>query len=81
MVDLSDQRGKSDGNKKPDDISNKVTNHILSFNPSISHYRRAHAQRECISPQSLTSLGCIKISVPQTLLRSPITTTIKKLKR
>ena len=52
VVDLSDQRGKSDGNKKPDDISDKVTNHILSFNPSISHYRRAHApKRMYISPE------------------------------
>ena len=52
VVDLSDQRGKSDGNKKPDDISDKVTNHILSFNPSISHYRRAHAPRRMyISPE------------------------------
>ena len=37
VVDLSDQKRKSDGNKKPDDISDYVTNHILSFNPSISH--------------------------------------------
>ena len=52
VVDLSDQRGKSDGNKRPDDISDKVSNHILSFNPSISHYRRAHApKRMYISPE------------------------------
>ena len=52
VVDLSDQRVKSDGIKKPDDISDKVTNHILSFNPSISHYRRAHApKRMYISPE------------------------------
>ena len=38
-------------------------------------------QRECISTQSLTSLGCIKISVPQTVLRSPITTKIQKVKK
>ena len=52
VVDLSDQSGKSDGNKKPDDISDEVTNHILSFNPSISHYRRAQApKRMYISPE------------------------------
>ena len=52
VVDLSDQRGKSDGNKKPVDISDKVKNHILSFKPSISHYRRAHVpKRMYISPE------------------------------
>ena len=52
VVDLSDQRGKSDGNNKPDDISDKVTSHILSFNPSISHYRRGHApKRMYTSPE------------------------------
>ena len=42
--DVSDKRGrKQTGNKKPDDVSEKVNAHIMSFNLSISHYRRKRA--------------------------------------
>ena len=42
--DVSDKREKKQtGSKKPDDVLEKVNAHIMSFNLSISHYRRKHA--------------------------------------
>ena len=41
---ISDKRGKRiPGNKISDDISDNVNSHMLSFNPSISHYRKEDA--------------------------------------
>ena len=38
ISDESDKRSKRiPGNKIPNDISDKVNSHILSFNPSINH--------------------------------------------
>ena len=56
--DVSNKRGKKQtGNKKPDDVSEKVNAHIMSFNPSISHYRRKHApNRLYISPEFNVSM-------------------------
>ena len=40
-----DQRGKRDPpNKKDADIHAKVKEHIFSYHPSVSHYRRKHAR-------------------------------------
>ena len=48
-----DQRGKKDPpNKKDADIHAKVKEHIFSYHPSVSHYRRKHAPfRLYLSPE------------------------------
>ena len=53
MSSEGDKRGKGPApNKRPAELSEMVENHIRSFNPSISHYRRAHApNRLYISPE------------------------------
>ena len=40
--DFSDKRG-SNARKISEDVVKKIINHVSKFNPSISHYRRAHA--------------------------------------
>ena len=56
--DLSDKRGKhTPANKKSDNLVDKVNQHILSYNPSITHYRRKHApNRLYISPEFNVSM-------------------------
>lgn len=55
FVQRDDQRGK---NKKSNAFSDEknalIKNHILSFNPCISHYRREHAPRRFYLPSELT---------------------------
>ena len=53
LIPSPDQRGrKFPATKKEATLFKKVTDHILSFNPSISHYRRKHApKRLYISPE------------------------------
>jgi len=49
----SDKRGKHiPGNKLPEESQEVIINHIKSFNPSVSHYRREHApNRLYLSPE------------------------------
>ena len=53
ISDVSDKWGKIiAGNKTSNNISEKVNGHILSFHPSISHYRRKYTpDRLYISPE------------------------------
>ena len=53
IANITDNRGTT-GNQAtvPDEHVKKIKEHILSYNPSISHYRRAHApNRLYISPK------------------------------
>lgn len=53
LSNLSERRGSSSSSKKkPEDVADKVLNHISMSNPNTSHYRRAHApNRLYISPE------------------------------
>ena len=50
---MTDRRGKHDpSNKFSDTVVEQIKNHIESYHPSISHYRREHAPfRRYISPE------------------------------
>ena len=42
---VNNSRGRQDpANKKSQKMAERVVSHIKKYNPSISHYRQAHAQ-------------------------------------
>ena len=55
ILPTSDQRGKSvPSNKFSEEKSKDIMNHIMSYDPRISHYRRAHAPNRLYLPSELT---------------------------
>ena len=53
-----DQRGKREPhNKLTEERINFIKDHILSFNPSISHYRREHAPKRLYLPPFLSIIA------------------------
>src|SRR5258708_6747748 len=47
-----DKRGKHNPHHKmPNDDCFLITKHIKSYNPSVSHYRHEHSNRQCLSSE------------------------------
>ena len=60
---ISDKRGKGEAeNRTKPEIIDSIVAHIKSYDPEISHYRRAHAPNRLYLPSTLTILlKCTKI--------------------
>ena len=69
LLPFPDQRGrKVPPTKMATSISKLVIDHNLSFNPSITYYRRKMPRTACKSLRNLTSKGCMMILYPKILV-------------